>query len=118
MCGLDYNNFFVLGVLFISFILPCSPSLSLSHTHTPLSDVDWATGVPRRCVMFVVEFTFLCESPSGGRRRQPGPLTQQQCVFERVPRDTATGPGTSLRIHKSRLAAPLITSLFVSSGFP
>ena len=61
---------------------------SLIHTHTALSDVDRATGVPGRFAMFAAEFTFLCESPGGGRRRQAGrtgPLTRQQRVFERVP---------------------------------
>ncbi len=67
---------------------------TFTHTHrnTPLGDVDWATGVPWRYVMFAVELSFLCESPSGGRRRlagRAGPLTQQQRVFERVPGDAA-----------------------------
>lgn len=42
--------------------------------------------------MFAVEFSFLCESPSGGRRQQArrtGLLTQQQRVFEYVPEDAA-----------------------------
>lgn len=87
MCALDYNISFV---FISSFYL--SHTYTYSHTHTPLSDVDWATGVPRRYVMWKTEFSFLCESPSGDRRHQAGRtglLTQQQRVFEYVPGDAA-----------------------------
>lgn len=97
-------------------ILPLSIFLlfiSLIHT-----DVDWDTGVPRRYVVFAVEFIFFCESPSRGRRRRvgrTGPQTRQQRVFECVPWGCCDDPRSFVRIHKSHSTAALITSLFVSS---
>lgn len=63
------------------------------HTQPPVM-LTGPLAFPGGYVMFAAEFSFLCESPTGGRTQQAGrigPLTQQQQVFEYVPRGCRSG---------------------------
>lgn len=88
------------------------------HTHTALSDVDWATGIPRWLCDVCSRVQFSLWIPhwrwdaAGRAKRTADPTTASVWV---CPQGTLQRPGSSVWIHKSQSTAALITLVVLSS---